>query len=338
MNNPQATESWDFVKWCRGNAIAAALLLTIAGTFVFFFGALHLFVNGSETAARWAWLAWNPEQDQEHSVIVPFVFVWLVWYHWPEILKAPKGSSLLGLAFAGVGILFFLTSTRCLEPRMALIALPFLFYGAILFLWGKAIARILMFPCAFLVFLIPLGPVQQLTFFLQHFVTDIVSVLANIVGISNHASGTTLSGQNGSFHFEVADGCSGIHSIIAITMLSTIYMHLMESQLWKKVVIVFFSVVFAIIGNIGRIFTILLVAKIFNADIAGGKYHTISGYLIYPFAILAMIGLSSLLNIDARHGDDEGDSSLGAKPSSPAVIRQAGQNPVPVGRLYDYDY
>jgi exosortase len=327
VNNPQTSESWDFVKWCRGNPVAVALVVTIACTFGFFFGALHLFVNGSETAARWAWLAWNPEQDQEHSVIVPFVFAWLIWHHWPELLKAPKGSSRMGLVFAGIGVLFFLMSTRCLEPRMALVAIPFLFYGSILFIWGKAVARILMFPCAFLVFLIPFGAIQQATFSLQHIITGIVSVLANMVGIANHASGTTLSGQNGTFKFEVADGCSGIHSIIAIIMLTTIYMHLMESQLWKKVVIVISSVGFAIIGNIGRIFTILLVAKLFNADIAGGKYHTISGYIIYPFAIMAMIGLSSLLNIDGSRDRNDSPKADSHRPK-----------PRPRGPTYDYDY
>lgn len=326
MNNIQATEPWSLIKWCRDHPAAAALVATIAGTFVYFFGGVHLFVNGSETAADWARKAWNPEQDQEHSWIVPFVFVGLVYYHWGEILKAPKGGSNAGLAFAGVGVLFFLLSTRCLEPRMALVSLPFLFYGSILYLWGKSVARILLFPCAFLIFLIPFGVVQQATFHLQFIITDTVSILANIVGIQNHTVGTTIAAQNGSFHFEVAEGCSGIHSIIAITMLTSIFMHLEENELWKKMVVLGCSVVFAIIGNIGRIFTILLVAKFFGADIAGGKYHTISGYLIYPFAILAMMGLSSLLNMQAGHSKP-GQPDQPGKPKDP-----------PPQSDYDYDY
>ena len=327
VNKSQPGDSWDFIAWFKRNPLAAALLVTIVGTFFWFFGAVHLFVNGSETAADWAQKAWNPEQDQEHSWLVPFAFIGLIIYHWEELVQAPKRGSNLGLVYAGIGILLFVLSTRCLEPRMALLSLPFLFYGSALFIWGKHVARILLFPCAFLIFLIPFGVIQQATFRLQFIITGTVSALANIVGIHNEAVGTTLQGQNGSFHFEVAEGCSGIHSIIAITMLTSIYMHLAESQLWKKAVVLACSVVFAIIGNIGRIFTILLVARLFSADIAGGKYHLISGYLIYPFAIMAMLGLSWLLNIDARHDDQP-----------PPAGESGPQKPGDAKPTYDYDY
>lgn len=309
-----------FAQWCRDNPMGALLLATITGTFIFFFGAVHLFVNGSETTAQWAKLAWNPEQDQEHSWIVPFVFLGLVAYHWEEMVKAPKQGSKLGLAFVGIGALFYLLSTRCIEARMALGSVPFLIFGSVLYVWGKNVARIMFFPCAFLIFLIPFGFVQAWTFQGQFVITHTVSILANLVGIQTTALGTTLSGQNGSFHFDVAEGCSGIHSVIAITMLTSVYMHLMESQIWKKAVVLLCSIGFAIIGNIGRIFTILLVAKLFGANLAGGKYHTISGYLIYPFAILAMIGLSSLLNIEGR-------------PSNPAPVVNPGRR-----QTHDYDY
>ena len=327
-------ESWDVAAWCKANPFAVAAIATIAGTFVWFFGGLRLFVNGAESTADWARLAWNPEQDQEHSWLVPFVFAGLIYYHWDEMVKSPKKGSNLGLVPLGIGILLFLASTRCLEPHMALFSLPFLFYGSILFVWGKAVARIMLFPCAFLIFLIPLGPVQQATFKLQFIITDIVSMLGNLVGIHNQALGTTLNGQNGDFHFEVAEGCSGIHSIIAITMLTSIYMHLAEKVLWKKIVVFGCSVLFAIIGNIGRIFTILLVAKFFGANIAAGQYHTISGYLIYPFAILAMIGLSSLLNMRPRHGGAERDHDHNGRDDHDRRSTSLSHR----DETYDYDY
>ncbi|HWB60926.1 MAG TPA: exosortase/archaeosortase family protein [Chthoniobacteraceae bacterium] len=339
MNAPESKEpsakSRDFVEWCKTNPIAIALLVAIAGTFFYFFGAIHLFVNGTETAARWAWNAWNPEQDQEHSKLVPFMFLGLIAYHWGELVKARKGSSKSGLAFIAIGLLFYLASTRCLEPRMALVSLPFIFYGSTLYVWGKEVGRIMLFPCAFLIFLIPFGAIQQLSFHLQYIVTDIASFLGNLVGVHNQAIGTTISGSaNGGFRFEVAEGCSGIHSIIAITMLTSIYMHIAENVLWKKIVVFCSSVAFAIIGNIGRIFTILLVAKIFNANIASGPYHEYSGYLIYPFAILAMLGLSAVLN---RLESKPGAESSNDETDEPGR-RSSSHKPMRRKVTYDYDY
>jgi exosortase len=305
---PQAPEPSSFLsnatqllQWSRENPAAAALLAAIAVTCGWFLCGLHLFANGGAFSAfGWARTAWNPEGNMEHGKLVPFVALYLFWHHRDDIRNAPKKGSNNGLWFVGAGILLFILSARCLQPRMALCAVPFLLYGSIFFLWGKKVARILFFPCAFLVFMIPIASVQQGTFRLQFIITGIVGTLANLVGLHIQAVGTTLAAQDGSFHFEIAEGCSGIRSLTALTMISAVYAHLTQDALWKKILIVAGSAVFAIIGNVGRIFTVLLVARFFNADLAGGKYHDISGYLIFPFAIFAMLGFSKLLNINYK--------------------------------------
>jgi exosortase len=283
----------------------------MAATLAYFFEGLSIFSENRLSAIDWARSAWNPEGNMEHGRIVPFISLYLFWYHRRELLEAPKKGSSKGMIWVGVGILLFLMSARCLQPRMALVSIPFLLYGSILYLWGKEVARICLFPCAFLIFMIPVAAVEQATFRLQFIVTDIVGVLARIFGIHVQAVGTTLTAADNSFHFEVAGGCSGIRSITALTMISAVYAHLTQTEFWKKIVLVLCSAGFAIVGNVGRIFTILIVARFFNADIAGGAYHEISGYLIFPFAIAAMVGTAKLLNIDygSRSGkpDDDGD-------------------------------
>lgn len=300
MEKTVSGEFSDFIQWCQRNPIAAALLGTILATLVFFFGAVHLFMNGSLTAAAWAWSAWNSENNLQHGWLVPLISLYLAWHHREKIRAAPKRGSANGLIFVFIGIAFFILSARSLQPRMALIAAPFLLYGGIRFLWGKTVARILLFPCVFLIFTIPVAAIEQATFRLQFIITGLVGALANLFGMSIQAVGTTLSARDSSFHFEIAEGCSGIRSLTALTMLSAIYAHLMQKELWKKAALVACSAVFAIIGNVGRIFTILLVAKFFNADLAGGKYHEVSGFLIFPFAILAMLGTDRLLKFDFK--------------------------------------
>ena len=84
---------------------------------------------------------------------------------------------------------------------------------------------------------------------------------------------------------------------MAIAMLSAIYGHLTQDRLWKKLLIFAAALLFAIIGNAGRLVSIFVVARLFGQDLAGGPYHIISGYLSFPFAIGAMILFSKLLNI-----------------------------------------
>src|SRR5450432_1848720 len=82
-----------FRQWCGANAGAAALLAGCAGTLVYFFGFFKIFTNGTHTAALWAWEAWNPENNQEHSVFILPIAIWLIWHHRAELQRAAKQPS-----------------------------------------------------------------------------------------------------------------------------------------------------------------------------------------------------------------------------------------------------
>ena len=289
-----------FFQWCQSNPQVAVLLAAITGCLVYFFGILHPFSMGTESTACWAWRAWNPEGNQEHGKLVPFIALGLICYHHLEIRLAPKQGENKGFIFVIIGILLYVLSVRCLQPRMALSAVPFLIYGSAYYLWGRKVARILLFPCVFLIFMIPMAAVEQATFKLQFLITGIIGFLTNILGIGIAAVGTTLTATDGSFNFEIAEGCSGIRSLTAMTMLTAVFVHLTQDRLWKKITVFACSSVFAIIGNVGRIFTVILVAKYYDPKFASGIYHDYSGYVFFPFALLAMLGMSKLVNIGCK--------------------------------------
>lgn len=282
-------------NWIRHNPVHAFLLLAIAGTFVWFYGVVPLYAG--RTIARWAWIRYLPEYNQEHSKLIPFIFVFLLWYHRNALRDAEKRGSNWGLLLLGVGVLIFTVAARAIQARLALVALPFLLAGVVLFLWGKKVLRIVAFPLAFLIFLVPAAAIEQTSFRLQFLITGVVERLSALLGIKIYAVGTTLRAVDGSWGFDISEGCSGIRSLIAMVMITAIYVHIVERQLWKKIVIFCCSVLFAIIGNIGRIFTIIVIARIGFPKFAGGLYHDYSAFIIFPFALAAMILTSKLLNL-----------------------------------------
>jgi len=265
---------------------------------VYFFAFLKIYTNGSQTTWAWAWAAWNPENNQEHAVIVLPLAIALVWFHRQELRAAQKAPSNAGLAFVAMGIGLFLLGVRCLQPRFAICALPLLIYGAVRFLWGRAVGRIFIFPCLFLLFMVPVGGFVQGTVSLQLLVSSSVKALSALIGVRIEAIGTTLRALDGSFDFEIAEGCSGIRSLMAMTMLSALYVHFTQKDAWKQLVIFAGSVVFALIGNIGRVFSVILFARFISPRIAGTIYHDYSGFIFFPVAVLAMVGFSRLLNHD----------------------------------------
>jgi exosortase len=123
-------------------------------------------------------------------------------------------------------------------------------------------------------------------------------LVCGTIGIPLYAEGTTLSPVDQSFNgFNVAEGCSGIRSLMAMIMVTAIYVHMTQTKLWKKIVILFCSTGFAIIGNAGRIVSIFIVAKYLGQKFAGGPYHEYSGYVSFPIALGVMLLLSRVLDL-----------------------------------------
>jgi exosortase len=302
VNCSKASANWLQVTrdWTKHDPLAAALLLTIIATLVYFFGFLRPFMNGTLSTWTWAWQAWNPETNYEHAKIIPLIAVFLVWYARDKLKVAPIGSSRWGWLFIGVGLFLFVAGARTLQARLALTSLPFLLFGVVLCVWGRSVARILLFPIAFLLFMVPLNFLTQATTKLQFIETGAASAICNFFGLAVYTVGTSVNAANESFHFQIDEGCSGIRSLMAIAMLSAVYGHLTQNRLWKKLAIFAAALLFAIIGNTGRLVSIMVAARLFGQDLAGGPYHVISGYLSFPFAIGAMLLFGKLLNINAR--------------------------------------
>ena len=282
-------------EWIRTHPAHSLLLASIAATFFFFYGYLRLY--SGLPIGTWAWLRYLPEYNQEHSKLIPAILLFLLWYHREALAAAPKRGSNWGLLLIGIGIVLYVVAARALQARLAIAALPFLFSGVLLFLWGKPVTRILLFASVMLVFLTPLGAIEQMSFRLQFVITGIVEKLSGLIGIQVFTVGTTLRAVDGSWGFDISEGCSGIRSLIAMVMITGLYVHIVEKQLWKKVTIFSLSVLFAIIGNAGRIFTIIIIAKLGFPEFAGGLYHDYSGFVFFPIALGVMLLTSKLLNL-----------------------------------------
>jgi exosortase len=302
MTEAKATENWfeATVLWTRRNPAAAFLVATIIATLIYFFGFVKIFTNGHLSTWTWAWEAWNPGINYEHAKLIPLIVAFLVWHAWDKIKSAPVGSSRWGWLFLAIGLLLFIVGARTLQGRLGLLSLPFLLFGIVLYVWGKNVARILLFPIAFLLFMVPLNFLTQATASLQFIETGAARAICNFLGLAVYTVGTTISAANAAFRFQIDEGCSGIRSLMAIAMLSAIYGHLTQDRLWKKLAIFAAAIVFAIIGNAGRLVSIMVVARLFGQDLAGGPYHVISGYLSFPFAIAAMLLFGKLLNISPK--------------------------------------
>ena len=303
------------LAWVRANPLPATLAGTMLLTLAVFYAGVPLFFVPADkhfiTAWQWIRSAWNPENHYEHGPLVPFIILFLIWNAIPKLRGLTPKPSAAGLALLAFGVLLYLISARALQPRFAWAALPFVLLGGVLYAAGKQAARVLLFPLVAIFFMIPVPDIDQATVKMQVMATAAARMACNLIGIKMISIGTSLRAVDDNFQFQVIGDCSGINSLMAITLMTAVFAHLTQDRLWKKLLLFAASAPVAIVGNFARLTAIMIMAKCFGQEVAGGWFHEASAYLVsFPFAFGSLCLVNKLLNWNA-----------------PAPVRPAHVNP-----------
>jgi exosortase len=251
----------------------------------------------------WLWVFWSRGAEYAHGYVVPVVAIGVFAWKWRQNLHAlPLRTSSVGLVIVVAAMLLYVAGVRAAVPRIVAGSFPVLLFGLILYLGGWAWARELWFPCAFLLFMIPLNFLDPyVSFPLRLFVAEAATHLLNLVGLSVYRQGTGIYSQLGRFApLDVADPCSGVRSLVALMALTALYGYITMDKAWKKWLLFLSSALLAVIGNLARITTVALVAQGFGEDWAMRIYHDYSGYIVFSLAIICMIALGTALNVHYR--------------------------------------
>ncbi|MGI8605097.1 MAG: exosortase/archaeosortase family protein [Verrucomicrobiales bacterium] len=272
----------------------AAAILTMASIavvayfygFVPYFGAYHDY-----SALGYLAGSWNERTGYDHGFVGPFLIAFLLLRRLPEVAEAPWRPAGWGIAFIIFGVLTYLVAIRTLQYHVAVGGLPFLILGGIAWAHSWRAARLLAFPIFVLYFLIPVPGLIQATNGLQLLATKAAYSIATFAGIDAVLSGNDINSvPAGKWGFNIAEGCSGVRSLVALTLIGAVYAHLTQRELWKKLVIFACSFPLAIIGNCLRVASILFVAEYISPDFASKSYHGGSGFIF--FLVVGLAGLS----------------------------------------------
>ena len=306
------------LDWVRANPVPTALWATLVATLAVFYAGVPLFSLYHVTVMGWAWSAWNPETHYEHGPLVPVIALGLVWFAWPRLRALRAEPANLGMVPLGFGVLLYVLGARTLQPRICLFGLPFVLLGVGLYLYGRRAARLVLFPLVCLFFMIPVPGVDQATVRLQLFAAKAAQLICSLIGLKLAAVGTSLTASDGEFSFEIAEGCSGINSLMAITLMTAVFAHLTQDRLWKKLLLFAGSIPVAIVGNIARLVSIMVVAKVFGQRVAGGWFHDSSAYLIsFPFAFGSLCLLNKILNWPGNNTAADGGKPVPTRSYTP---------------------
>ena len=274
--------------------------ITMALILAFFFIGLGRF-NADAKGSVLGWLisTWNPETNYEHGWLVVALFGWLCWRARPAISAEKLAPSAWGLIFVLAGVAIFVAGWRLLQPRVSVVSLPFLIFGSMVYLQGWARARHLIFPLSMIAFVIPMPNLQQMTTGLQIIATKMAYHASGFLGMDTVLSGNRIydpTGDKGSW--EIDEGCSGIRSVVALTLVTYVYGMIVHKKWSERLVIFAACIPVAILANSVRVTSILIVARLINTDFAKTTWHDYSGFMSFGAALALLILVSTVM----RHG------------------------------------
>ncbi len=273
-------------------------LAVCALVLVWFFGIEQRYESDrGASAMTWLMRAWNYDLDYEHGPLVPVVAIGLIIYSFKSLRAAAGEGQLWGLAVVLLGVAFYAAGYRTLQPRITAGSLPFLLWGGAIYLWGWQMSRLLIFPLFFLWLAIPLPSFQQATVHLQLLATAMAHHGSGLFGVETYVEGTKVLPVTGDWKpLDIAAGCSGIRSLMALLMISAAWAYVAKISMWKKAILFFAAFPLAILGNSLRVISIFVIAEYGDAKFASTTWHDWSGLLLfYPFSLVLLLLLHTLL-------------------------------------------
>lgn len=251
----------------------------------------------------------DPSQAMEYVVVIPALSMLLLWWRRRRVAQAMGGGEpWAALPLAALAAGFFFLGLRGEQSRFLEVAAVGLLLALPLAAYGRGVLREVWFPVVLLLFVIPVGFLDNLTVPLRRASVAVTVCLLNGLGVGARQVGTAIVAQGEPFfQLDVADPCSGIRSLVALFVGTAAYGALMLHGVWRRWVLFWASVPIAFLGNILRLLLTGLACRLVSQQ-AGMSLHDNALFLVAP----VYAGLVFWLTERLRRGD-----AAGAPPAKP---------------------
>jgi exosortase len=238
---------------------------------------------------------WATDDNYSHGFVVGPLAAFFVWERRKALATASIRPSAAGLAVLIASLLVFMAGRFGAELFLTRASLIGVLAGAVLFLWGPAHLRILAFPLAFLLLMVPLPAIlfNQITFPLQLVASQAGELVISAAGVPVLREGNIL--QLPTRTLEVAEACSGIRSLVSLLMLSILLGYFADTRTGHRIVIALAAIPIAIVANALRVAGTGLASEWISPAAADGFFHSFSGWVVFVVACAGLLGVQRSL-------------------------------------------
>ena len=253
------------------------LALAVAGLLALTWG------DWSEMARQW----WDAS-TYNHILLVPPILAWLVRMRWPELAKLAPRTWWPGLAWLGVGLFAWLAGTMAGINLVSQLGAVLLLQAAVAVLLGPRVAAGLLFPLAYMLFLVPFG--DEIVPALQAITAEMAVALTHASGVPAQIDGVFIDTPAGLF--EVAEACSGVKFLVAMVALGALVAHLCFASWKRRAMFMAAAVVVPVLANGVRAWGTIYIAQSQGIEFAAGFDHIVYGWIFFALVMAMVLGAS----------------------------------------------
>jgi exosortase len=244
---------------------------------------------------------WSVDENYSHGFFVPIAFFWMLWRQRHELESTKVSPRWWGILIVIMALLQLAAGTMGAENFVAHSSLLTLLCGITLFLFGIEILRLVAFPIAWLLFMIPLPSIifYSITFPLQLLASKLAVGILDLLRVPNVCEGNVIYLAN--FTAGVVEACSGIRSLVSMLAFAVLMGYLLNMSVRSRWILAFSSVPIALGMNAARIAGTGIAGNYLGARWAEGVFHTFSGWVLFLGSLGLMLGVVRLLRGFEQH-------------------------------------
>lgn len=222
-----------------------------------------------------------------HCLFIAPVVGWLVWQRRRELALVPPAAWWPGLIVVAGGGFAWLIGEAASVALFRHLGLVVMLQGSVIALLGPNVTRALLFPLAYMIFLVPFGeglegPLQDLT-------VTILMPLLHLFGVPAQVDGVLITTPNG--WFEVAEACSGAKFVIAMIAYGALVANVCYVSWARRAAFMVVALVVPMLANGLRAFGTVYAAYLTSVEQATGYDHIVYGWVFFGAVMAGVMAI-----------------------------------------------
>ncbi len=253
-----------------------------------------------DMAAQW----WD-SSTYNHILLIPLILAWLASQRLDVAARiVPRGWWPGLVVMAGACLLWVLGDFAGLSIAKQL-AVVVMLQAAALALLGPRVAAAMLFPLAYMLFLVPAG--DELIPFLQTITAKLTMALLALTQIPAEIDGVFITTRFG--YFEVAEACSGVKFLIAMVAYGTLVSNVCFKSWPRRAGFMVLSVVVPVLANGLRAWGTIAIAGISGIEFASSFDHVFYGWVFFAL-VMALVMAAGWRFFDRPVDDPMADAAV----------------------------